>query len=1096
MQSPARARRAPAALLSVLAVLATALVVATPARAAANDLFFSEYVEGSGVNKAIEVYNGTGAPVDLSAYTLELYSNGSTTAVTRKLSGTLADEDVWVGANSGASPAVLAVADDKLSGGVYNWNGDDAIVLRKGGTVVDSIGQVGFRPANPAEWGSGLTSTSDNTLRRKPTVLQGDTNPGDAFDPAAEWDGYAIDTLDGLGAHQAGAGDLAPAVASSTPSPGGADIDLGSAVTVTFTEAVDVAGDWFTIECTGSGAHPAEVSGGPMTYTLDPVTDFAYGDSCTVTVRAAQVTDRDTDDPPNAMRSNHAFTFTTPATAPCEAPITPVYDIQGTTGVSPKAGQKVTTRGVVSANLPGLSGFSLQDPAGDDNEATSDGVFVFVPSGNRFAAAARALKPGDIVTVAATPKEFQGQTELDTVTVLATCGSTEAPSAATVHLPEATDGDLEHYEGMLVTVPETLTVQQNYFLGRYGQLTLGAGGRRYQPTNLFPAGSAPAKALADENARSLVVLDDARSGQNPDPIPFLNGSGTDGTRRAGDTVAGVTGVLDHGAINSNTAIQDFRIQPTEAPVFQDSNPRPAKPGDVGGNIKVASFNVLNFFTDLDENQPGTDFRGANTGEELQRQAAKEYATLAGLDADVVGLLEIENNDAAITYLVDGLNEHLGTPGRWASVPDPVTGVGTDAIKVAMIYRTDRVERVGASLSFPDGAFLGKGRVPVAQTFASRSSGEKLSVVINHFKSKGSCPAAGDPDAAGNTDAGDGQGCWNALRVEEAHALLGFVDDVKAGAHDDDVMVVGDLNAYAEEDPIHALEEGGLVNTIKAHVGRSAYSYVFDGLSGYLDHGLATPSLAAQVHNATEWHIDADEPSVIDYNLEFKPDDRWAATPYRSSDHDPVLVGINLGGNDCEFGNDASSRTRTLLGDCTATSTVPVPDGWTLDGAGHSITAKDPAGAHFTGAVVRNAGAAASVRNLTVTASGLADVCDAGDDRLRGILLDGAAGAITNNRVVDVRQDGSGCQEGNGIEVRNEPFDTTGPDLAVTVSGNEVLGYQKAGIVANGSVLATVTDGPAMSATIGGLAPHGRLMVLGAAGPMEVPPLMLIMGRRA
>ncbi|MGZ4603687.1 MAG: right-handed parallel beta-helix repeat-containing protein, partial [Kineosporiaceae bacterium] len=181
-------------------------------------------------------------------------------------------------------------------------------------------------------------------------------------------------------------------------------------------------------------------------------------------------------------------------------------------------------------------------------------------------------------------------------------------------------------------------------------------------------------------------------------------------------------------------------------------------------------------------------------------------------------------------------------------------------------------------------------------------------------------------------------------------------------------------------------------------------------------------------------------------------------------------------------NDASSRTRTLLGDCTATSTVPVPDGWTLDGAGHSITAKDPAGAHFTGAVVRNAGAAASVRNLTVTASGLADVCDAGDDRLRGILLDGAAGAITNNRVVGVRQDGSGCQEGNGIEVRNEPFDTTGPDLAVTVSGNEVLGYQKAGIVANGSVLATVTDNTVTGlGPVGYIAQNGVQLGFGASG---------------
>ncbi len=154
----------------------------------------------------------------------------------------------------------------------------------------------------------------------------------------------------------------------------------------------------------------------------------------------------------------------------------------------------------------------------------------------------------------------------------------------------------------------------------------------------------------------------------------------------------------------------------------------------------------------------------------------------------------------------------------------------------------------------------------------------------------------------------------------------------------------------------------------------------------------------------------------------------------------------------------SGTTMTLTADCTTDHTIPVPQGFTLDGAGHTITAVDPAGDHFLGAVVKNGGTVANVTNVTITASGLANICDGGDARLRGILLDGAAGAITNNQVVGIKQGtNSGCQEGNAIDARNAPFDTTGPDLAVTISGNTATDYQKTGIVVSGSVVANVTN---------------------------------------
>jgi len=184
-------------------LLTTFLPLAAPrpvAAAAPTELFFSEYIEGSSNNNALEIYNGTGAPVvlDAGSYNIQMFFNGSAAAgLTLNLAGTLVNGDVFVYAQASASATILAQADATSSAGWFN--GDDAVVLRHGTTVIDAIGQVGVDPGT--EWGTGLTSTADNTLRRKADVCAGDTNGTDAFDPATEWDGFAIDTFDGLGTH-------------------------------------------------------------------------------------------------------------------------------------------------------------------------------------------------------------------------------------------------------------------------------------------------------------------------------------------------------------------------------------------------------------------------------------------------------------------------------------------------------------------------------------------------------------------------------------------------------------------------------------------------------------------------------------------------------------------------------------------------------------------------------------------------------------------------------------------------------------------------------------------------------------------------------
>lgn len=625
--------------------------------------------------------------------------------------------------------------------------------------------------------------------------------------------------------------------------------------------------------------------------------DFAAaasdGDTASVTLVAA----------PGTPAGDHAVTVEfandDAQTASCVvnvkvSAVTPIGAIQGSGAQSPLLGQAVTTAGVVTKTTN--SGFFMQDE-GDGNELSSDGIFVYTGS-------APTVLAGDRVRVAATVTEYavgsgavaqaNPLTELTgaSVTVLAS-GIAVAPT--TITFPETVEGDLERYEGMLVHIDAPLTVSQNYFLGRYGQLTVSAEGRLEKPSNRHPAGSPEALAMADDNARRRLLLDDGSSLQNPNPTPYI---GADNTVRAGDTLAGLTGVIDYGlATSDSTGFADYRLQPTVAPVITRANARSATPEAVGGNLRVASFNVLNYFTTIDQSgaacfPSGTrsDCRGADSTAEFNRQKTKIVAALKALDADVVGLMEIENNgNTALQDLVDGLNAAMGA-GTYAALPLPGGGTGDDAIRVAMIYKPARVSLVGTPLSDTDAIH---NRPPLAQTFAA-ANGERFSVVVNHFKSKGSCPASGD-----DADQGDGQGCWNALRTQQAGALRSFIASLQASRGDADVLVIGDLNAYGKEDPVLDFTANGYVDQV-ARYDAFGYSYVFDGEAGYLDHALATPGLSAQIVGAKHWRINADEPAIIDYNQEFKQPacatcgpDYYSATPYRSSDHDPVVIGLQL-----------------------------------------------------------------------------------------------------------------------------------------------------------------------------------------------------------
>ena len=593
--------------------------------------------------------------------------------------------------------------------------------------------------------------------------------------------------------------------------------------------------------------------------------------------------------------------------------------IQGSGATSPLANQWVITSGVVSKL--NNNGFFMQDLLGDNNPATSDAIFVFTG-----ATAYPAALLGNLVQVTATVVEFNTGssadtaahtiTQLSSVSTVTQTGSGYSIAPVLVALPETARDDLERYEGMLVTLAGPFTVNQNFFQGRYGQLTLAFGGRLEAPTNRHRPGTPQAIALADENARRRILLDDGSSLQNPNPTPYL---GAGGLGRAGDRIGAITGVIDYGlATNSAAGAGDYKIHPTVPPAFSVANARSAAPDGVGGNLRVGSFNVLNYFTTFTNGETASgqtgqgctlgsttlasNCRGANNSAEFGRQRAKIVEALAALDADVLGLMEIQNNgNSAAQNLVDAVNAKVGA-GTYVTTTLPAQGTGTDAIWLAIIYKPVKLNPMGGAVSDTDPV---NNRPTLAQTFML-GNGERLTLLVNHFKSKGSCPAAGDPDALGNTDAGDGQGCWNLLRTQQANRLRSFVAERQAASGSNDALLIGDLNAYAQEDPIFALTSNGYVDQVGSF-SSFGYSYVFDGAAGRLDHAIATAALSARVNRVLHWHINADEALLHDYNLEFKapaltcgaggtslcPPDAYTVSPYRSSDHDPVLVGLNL-----------------------------------------------------------------------------------------------------------------------------------------------------------------------------------------------------------
>lgn len=573
-----------------------------------------------------------------------------------------------------------------------------------------------------------------------------------------------------------------------------------------------------------------------------------------------------------------------------------IPEVQSSGKTSPYVDQDVIVEGVVTGdfqdgdddNARNLGGFYIQD-AGDGDPSTSDGIFVF--DGDRDTVD---INSGDRVRVSGTVKEHFGETQVHAQSVTRT-GTGNAESTA-VTLPvgfvrnsdNEQIADLEALEGMLVRFPQTLTVSQLRNLERFGEVVLSEGGRQFAFTNLNSPSVDGYSAHSEDIVSKRIYLDDGNREQNVATIRPI---------RNGDEVTDLTGVVRYSRGSGASGTEAYRLMPTIAPEFVSANPRPGKPS-VDGALRIATFNVDNFFATIDDGRricgPARDAncRGADSPMELARQLAKIVTTIEMMDAHVVALIELENNaGSSLQTVIDALNESAGA-GQYDFIDAGV--IGDDAIKVGIIYQPDAVRPVG------DPAILTRdvdprfddslNRPVLAQSFDTGDGQHRFTVLALHLKSKGSsCATEGDPNI------GDGQGNCSATRSLAAAAMVDWIATDPTGSGSDHVIVIGDFNTHTMGDAIARFETAGYANLAAGLIGPSAYSFEFNGQFGALDHALASPELAKKVVAVTEWHINADEARVHDYNLEFGRDPSLfnASEPYRSSDHDPLIIGIDF-----------------------------------------------------------------------------------------------------------------------------------------------------------------------------------------------------------
>lgn len=605
--------------------------------------------------------------------------------------------------------------------------------------------------------------------------------------------------------------------------------------------------------------------------------------------------------------SNLSGSITQPPveTVSCSSSDTPIADLS-----TAAQNQSYTVRGVITADYRyanGFSGFYVQTPDTKARANVSNAIFVYIPNSS----AVKGGQIGDEVILRGRLTTYQNQLQLDQLQQdIQTCNSNMAnqvqPISLELPFASLTGGSThspQRYQGMLVKLPQTLTVSENYNYGRYGELSLSLG-RLYIPTNLYPALSPEAKALAQKNLLSKIIFDDGYNNQNRTPWLPTNFSAVN-TLRSGYQLKNAEGILEY-------RFNGWRVQPVlgrnQPEVITQTNPRQNVITKNANHIRVASFNVLNY------DNGATGFpteRGATTQAEFDKQHRKIVSALKAIDADVYGLMEIANNGYGPNSAIAHLTSALGSDWKYV-VPGNLDRLGGDAIAVAIIYNSKRVKPLNKPVVLDLGD---KNRTTLAQSFQAVRGNKTFTVIPNHLKSK-SC--SGVDASSTDADQKDGQGCWNPTRVKAVDQIVQWLAKNPTQVPKQNALLVGDMNSYAKEEPILSFEKANykvLLNDAKVGQGVEAYSYVFgvasdangNGGAGNLDHAIADAALYPKVVRTFAWHINADEPTVLDYNEEYKTDEQkalfYAEDAYRSSDHDPVIVDLDLNGKDSSQPDD-------------------------------------------------------------------------------------------------------------------------------------------------------------------------------------------------
>ncbi len=903
-------------------------------RGAANDIAPVVYLNefhydniGSDIGEFIEVAGTAGT--DLTGWSLVLYNGSNGTAYnTIALDGVLADTDDGIGFD----------VTDLPSNGLQNGAPDGIALVNADGAVVEFLSYEGTLTAvdGPA---SGLTSTDIGVSESSATAIGDSLQRNDD----GTWSGPAAQTK---GAANAGpVNPPADDVILSEFHYDNSGSDVGEFIEVAGTAGADLTGwsivlyngngggAYNTVALTGTlnaeGFASVDVPGiqngspdgialvkpdgtvvefisyeGELTATDGPAagqTSTDVGVAETSSTAVGQSLQKDSNGvwqgPADSTR-DAANDDGPPPPPPPPTGTTLISAVQGSGASSALDGQIVNVEAVVTAVLS--NGFYLQeeDADADADGNTSEGIFVFTGD-------TPSVTITDVVYVTGEVDEFFDFTQLTNATVTQ-IGTATLPTAVNLTLPDSISS-LESYEGMQVSLASNdanapLTIIETFNFDRFGELVVSEG-TQIQPTQIYDAQTelAEIQSLLAENAANRIIIDDGVSGSNPTSWSYIAnttaGDNGDGILSAGDDFTEGGPTLRLGAeldapINGvlSYSFGDYKIIPTETLSIDPTTNEGARdltPPDVGGDLKVVSFNALNYFTTLGE-------RGADTAGDLVRQTDKIVKALVALDADIVGLQEIENNgfgsDSAIAALVDALNAVPG--GDQYAYVDPTGGVGgqlgTDAITTGFIYKLDSVDVTGSDfLVFDDGGQQ-RNRPAVVATFEDEN-GEAITIAVNHFKSKGGTGTGDDADL------GNGQGNFNAVRTAAAEQLTAWLATDPTGSGDPDILIIGDLNAYLQEDPVQAIEAAGYDNLLEMFVGaEDAFSFIFNGQQGALDHALSTGTLTDQITGVAEWHVNAQEPDLLSYSSEFNDPSFYNDDLFGASDHDPLLIGLTLG----------------------------------------------------------------------------------------------------------------------------------------------------------------------------------------------------------